>query len=122
MWVPLIENNEQNTGGADFFIKKYIGELLAKGKDIDTILLACTHYPLIRNKIQDHLSSATTIVSQGEIVARSLVDYLKRHPDIEKKCSKNGTRLFFTTDSTSDFNQHASIFYDESVESTHIDL
>ncbi|HTQ65218.1 MAG TPA: glutamate racemase [Puia sp.] len=122
MWVPLIENNEHNTAGADFFVKKYIAQLFSKAKNIDTILLACTHYPLIKNKIQEYLPYPANIISQGEIVARSLVDYLKRHPEIEKKCSKNATRRFFTTDSTTDFDQHASIFYNESVQSEHTDL
>ncbi|MBS1596651.1 MAG: glutamate racemase [Bacteroidetes bacterium] len=122
MWVPLIENNEHNTAGADYFIKKYIDELLSKSKDIDTVLLACTHYPLIKNKIQQYLPSTSTIVSQGEIVAESLAEYLQRHPEIEKKCSKNGKRSFFTTDSTIDFDQHASIFYNAKVESKHVHL
>jgi len=121
MLVPLIENNEHNGAGADYFVKKYIEQLLAKSKDIDTILLACTHYPLIKNKIQQYIPSSATIVSQGEIVANSLADYLHRHHEIEKKCSKNGKRSFFTTDSTIDFDQHASIFYDAKVESKHVD-
>jgi glutamate racemase len=122
MWVPLIENNEHNTAGADFFVKKYIDQLSEKAKDIDTILLACTHYPLIKNKIQQHIPASTTIVSQGEIVANSLAEYLKRHPEIEDRCSKNGQRTFFTTDSTNDFDQHASIFYDQNVTSTHVHI
>lgn len=122
IWVPLIENNEHNTEGADFFVKKYIEQLLKNTKDIDTILLACTHYPLIKNKIQKYISGSSTIVSQGEIVANSLADYLKRHPEIEKKCSKNGQRSFYTTDSTTDFDQHASIFYNAKVKSSHVHL
>ena len=105
-----------------FFVKKYIDQLSEKAKDIDTILLACTHYPLIKNKIQQYLPATTTIVSQGEIVANSLAGYLKRHPEIENRCSKNGRRTFFTTDSTTDFDQHASIFYDKKVISTHVHI
>jgi len=122
LWVPLIENNEHNNVGADYFVKKYIDQLLKKANDIDTILLACTHYPLLKNKIQQYIPSAVRIVSQGEIVANSLVDYLQRHPEIENRCSKNGLRVFFTTDSTADFDQHASIFYDEKLTSTHVHI
>ena len=122
MWVPLIENNEHNNPGADYFVKEYIGQLLNKSKNIDTLLLACTHYPLIKNKILQYIPSSTKIISQGEIVANSLVDYLQRHPDIEKKCSKNSQLNFFTTDSTIDFDNHASIFYDQPLNSTHVAL
>ncbi|HEX4850897.1 MAG TPA: glutamate racemase [Puia sp.] len=122
LWVPLIENNEHNTPGADYFIKKYIDQLQAQSKNIDTVLLACTHYPLIRNKIQQHLDPSVKIVSQGEIVAHSLVDYLKRHPELDAKISKQGEQSYFTTDSTADFDQHASIFYDREINSSHVTL
>jgi len=122
MLVPLIENNEHNGPGADFFVKEYTEELLEKSPAIDTILLACTHYPLIKNKIQRYVPSGSTIVSQGEIVANSLANYLLRHPEIDERCSKNGQRSFFTTDSTVDFDQHASIFYNAKVESKHANL
>jgi len=122
MLVPLIENNEHNNTGADYFVKKYIDQLLSNANDIDTILLACTHYPLIKNKIQQYIPPATAIVSQGEIVGTSLVDYLQRHPEIENRCSKNGLRNFYTTDSTTDFDQHASIFYNQAVQSKHVIL
>ena len=122
MWVPLIENNEHNGPGADYFIKKELNNLLASSAEIDTILLACTHYPLLKNKIQQHLSPEIKLLSQGEIVARSLGDYLQRHPEIESKCSKNGQRIFYTTDSTEDFDNHASLFFEQPVQSQHIDL
>ncbi len=122
VWVPLIENNEHNNEGADYFVKKYIELLLKQSKDIDTILLACTHYPLLKNKILQYTPPSTKIISQGEIVANSLADYLQRHPEIESRCSKNGRLNFFTTDSASDFDAHASIFYDKKLKSSHVDL
>jgi glutamate racemase len=122
LWVPMIECNEFNNHGADFFVKKYISELLAKDVRIDTILLACTHYPLLMEKIKEYSPADMKILSQGEIVAESLEDYLIRHPEIESKCSKNGLRAFYTTDSTQDFDNHASIFFSEPVESMHLNL
>ncbi|MBS1916368.1 MAG: glutamate racemase [Bacteroidetes bacterium] len=121
MWVPLIENNEHHSDGADYFVKEYLDLLFQQSKDIDTILLACTHYPLLKNKIMQ-FAPGKKIVSQGEIVADSLVDYLKRHPEIEKKCSKNSEMVFYTTDSTQDFDNHASIFYGQKVNSKHLEL
>jgi len=120
--VPLIENNEADNPGADYFVKKYISNLLKKGTDIDVVLLGCTHYPLIKNLIQASLPSDIKIISQGEIVAKSLADYLDRHPDIEKKCSKNGTHQFFTTDSAVDFDNHGTQFFGEPVQSRHVDI
>lgn len=117
MWVPLIENNEHNSKGADYFVKEYINELDKQNPNIDTLLLACTHYPLLLNKIKEYTPIGTKIITQGEIVANSLVDYLQRHPEIESLCSKGNERVFYTTDSTDDFNQHASFFYGENVES-----
>ena len=122
MWVPLVENNEHNGPGADFFVKKNIDNILAKSAQIDTILLACTHYPLLEEKIRMHLPANVRLLSQGEIVASSLADYLHRHPEIESRCSKQGTRTFFTTDSVADFNNHASIFFGENLESHHVVL
>lgn len=122
MWVPLVENNEHLGPGADFFIKKNIEEIFSKGKDIDTILLACTHYPLLKHKIAEYLPEGVQLVSQGEIVAKSLADYLQRHQEIEHLCSKNGTRAFYTTDSPEDFDNHATIFFGEAVRSRHTDL
>ncbi len=122
MWVPLIENNEHNNAGADYFVHEYIEKLLQQSADIDTILLACTHYPLIKNKIAEQIPSTIKIISQGEIVAESLVDYLHRHPEIENRCSKNGELIFYTTDSTKDFDNKASIFYGKNVQSKHLAL
>jgi glutamate racemase len=117
MWVPLIENNEYNKKGADYFVKEYINELDKQNPNIDTILLACTHYPLLLSKIKEYTPVGTKIITQGEIVANSLVDYLQRHSEIESLCSKGNERNFYTTDSIEDFNQHASVFYGENVQS-----
>jgi glutamate racemase len=117
MWVPLIENNEYKTKGADYFVKEYILQLDKQNPNIDTILLACTHYPLLLDKIKEYTPIGTKIITQGEIVANSLADYLQRHPEIESLCSKGNKREFYTTDSIEDFNQHASVFYGENVQS-----
>jgi len=122
MWVPLVENNEHQTHGADFFIKKNLHSIFEKGENIDVLLLGCTHYPLLREKIEEYMPVAVKLVSQGEIVAASLSDYLARHPEMEVNCSKAGTRSFYTTDSTEDFDNHAAIFYGELIESKHLDL
>ncbi len=122
IWVPLIENNEHQTEGADFFIKKHIDLLLDQSQEIDTILLACTHYPLLLNKIKKFVPAGIKVISQGKILADSLKDYLKRHPEIEEKCSKNGKIVFYTTDSTEDFDSHAATFYGKPVNSFHLSL
>lgn len=122
MWVPLIENDEYDNHGADYFVKKYINQLLDKSPAIDTILLACTHYPLLHDKIREYTPADIKILSQGEIVADSLVDYLQRHQEIEKKLSRGDSRQFFTTDSTEDFDLHAANFYGAEITSKHVDL
>lgn len=122
MWVPLVENNEHKTEGADYFIKKHIHAILNRNKDIDTLLLACTHYPLLKEKIEKYLPQNVKLLSQGEIVADSLKDYLCRHPEIENKISKEGKRFFYTTDSMEDFNNQASIFFGDRVKASHLDL
>lgn len=117
MWVPLIENNEYNKSGADYFVKQHINQIIGKSKMIDTLLLACTHYPLLMNKIQKFTPDHVTVLSQGQIVAKSLADYLQRHPEIEKKCSKRKSRRFLTTDSTDDFDKHGKEFYGKEIHS-----
>ncbi len=117
MWVPLVENNEHNSTGADYFVKKHIDQLLQQSPDIDTIILACTHYPLLMNKIREFLPEHIRLVSQGEIVAHSLADYLQRHPEIEQLCSKGGNKTYYTTESVNDFNKKAEIFLGKAVES-----
>ncbi len=122
MWVPLVENNEYNSSGADYFIEKNINNLLQQSPQIDTILLACTHYPLLIDKIKKAVPAGVTVLSQGDIVAKSLSVYLKNHPEMDEKCSKNGQISFYTTDSTEDFDNHAAIFYGKPVKSTHLTL
>jgi glutamate racemase len=122
MWVPLIENNEFNNAGADFFIKKYVDALLQQQDDIDAIILGCTHYPLIVDKIRSFLPEGVELLSQGAIVAGSLKDYLGRHPEIEKQCSKGGTLHFYTTDLPETFDKAASLFYGKAVRSEHLAL
>jgi glutamate racemase len=122
MWVPLIESNEHTGNGADYFVKKNLNNLFEKGENIDVVLLACTHYPLLKEKIEEYLPIGVKLISQGEIVAESLADYLKRHPEIETKCSKNGQQEFYTTDSTQDFDNHAAVFYGKVVISKFVDL
>ena len=122
MWVPLVESNEYNSEGADYFIKKDLDILLNTDSKIDTILLACTHYPLLLNKIKNYLPANFQVVSQGKIVAESLADYLERHPQIKNECSKTGQMQFYTTDSTTDFDHHSQIFFGSKVNSIHADL
>ncbi len=110
MWVPLVENNEHEYPGADYFVKKYIDAIMQQSPNIDTLLLACTHYPLLINKISNYVNSNIKLISQGEIVANSLKDYLGRHLEIESKLSKNNKQLFYTTGDLSTFNDHASVF------------
>jgi glutamate racemase len=122
MWVPLVENNEHLSPGADYFVKKNIEHLFLQGVNIDVVLLACTHYPLLKPKIEEYLPADVMLLSQGEIVAESLADYLKRHPETEQQCSKNGEQYFYTTDSAEDFDNHAAVFYGRPVVSNHISL
>ncbi|HMC98842.1 MAG TPA: hypothetical protein VKH37_01770, partial [Ferruginibacter sp.] len=122
MWVPLVENNEYNSPGADYFVKNHLDHLLSCSKEIDTILLACTHYPLLMDKIKEFAPPGVTILPQGEIVAASLKQYLQNHPEIEEQCSKTSKKSFFTTDSTEDFDNHATTFFGNPVKSTHLSL
>ena len=122
MWVPLVENGEFESDGADYFIQKHIDNLLNQAPEIDTILLACTHYPLLIEKIQKYLPPHIQLVSQAEIVVKSLKAYLERHPEIEKKCLKNYQRRFLTTDSAELFNRNSELFFGQKVESEHLKL
>ncbi len=110
-WVSLVEENKYNTAEADSLVKLHIDNILQKDKDIDTFLLACTHYPLLLDKIKQHTPTGISVVSQGKIVAQSLKDYLKRHQSMTEICSQNGSRVFFTTGDVVDFNAHASLFF-----------
>ena len=120
MWVPLVENNEHHSSAADYFVKKNLDNLFAKSEKIDTIILGCTHYPLLTEKIKSYIPANLTLLSQGEIVAESLVDYLKRHPEMETRCSKGGSVDFYTSDSAENFNEAASVFFGQEVKSKHL--
>lgn len=123
LWVPLVENGEHEHPGADYFVKKYLQQVLAKSDQIDTLLLACTHYPLLQQKISAYLPAHIKVVQQGDIVAASLKDYLHRHPEMKQKLTRGNTRRFFTTsDDTADFDYHASMFFSHEVKSQYIPL
>lgn len=122
MWVPLVENNEYNGDGADFFVKKYIDELIKKDEQIDTLILGCTHYPLLIEKIKKYLPERVRIVSQGELIAESLENYLSRHENIDAKCTRNGVTKYYTTESVEKFNEAASIFLNKRVEAQHLEV
>jgi len=122
MWVPLVENNEHDGPGADYFVEKYLQALLDQSPKIDTIVLGCTHYPLLVNKMRKFLPAEIQVISQGEIVAKSLDDYLQRHPEIEVVCSKHGQTAYFTTESTAAFDEKAAVFMGAGVSSRHLAL
>ena len=122
MWVPLVEYNEAQAPGADYFVKKYIDELLAKDNQIDTIILGCTHYPLLLPKIKQYVPKGIHIVSQGDLVANSLQNYLKRHPEMDARCTRGGTCTYFTTEAEEKFADSASTFLNESIQVSHLDL
>lgn len=122
MWVPLVEYNEAESPGADYFVRKHIDNLMHKDQHIDTIILGCTHYPLLIRKIETFTPEGVNIVSQGEYVAKSLKDYLRRHPEMENKCTKNGKLLFLTTEAEDKFSESASVFLDKSISVQRITL
>ena len=122
LWVPLVENLEANGDGADYFVEKYIKSLLSQNDNIDSIILGCTHYPILIDKIKKFTPSHINIVEQGSIVAKSLNDYLERHPEIESRCSKNGKCTFLTTEDSEKFDSMASIFLKEEIKSSQINL
>lgn len=116
MWVPLIENNEYDSPGADYFVEKRIGNLMRRDPKIDTIILGCTHYPLLLNKILKYVPRGVKIIPQGEYVANSLKDYMVRHPEIDVKCSKGGKCHYMTTESVDKFSESAQLFLHETVD------
>jgi len=122
MWVPLVENNEFNTQGAAFFVRKDVRNLLQQNKEIDAIILGCTHYPLLLPLIQETISENIQLITQGQIVADSLFNYLSRHPTLEKVFTKNKSIQFLTTDNEENFNDKASIFYGENILAQQIHL
>lgn len=122
LWVPLVEHQEYDGPGADYFVEKNLGQLFAQSTDIDTIVLGCTHYPLLLGKIRKWLPKPCTVLSQGPIVAESLAGYLQRHPEIAAQCSRGGSRQFLTTDATETFDHQAAIFFGTEVQSRHLAL
>ena len=127
MWVPLIESGEHLNAGADYFVEKYLTELLTRDPLIDTIILGCTHYPLLQDKIEDFLKRTNrqiSVIAQGAIVANSLQDYLLRHPDIAERAKMGGkqTITYLTTESATKFAESASIFLSEPIKAQHIEL
>lgn len=122
MWVPLIENNRHETAAGKLFIKEDVQTLLNKDPEIDVLVLACTHYPILKEYIQSIVPDSVTVVSQGKIVAEKLEEYLTKHRDIDAKCSKTGQIDFLTTEKASEFDKNASVFFGEAILSTHIRL
>ena len=119
LWVPLVENGESESMGADYFVKKYMDGLLERDPQIDTIILGCTHYPLLLEKIKKYTPEGIRILSQGEYVAASLQDYLYRHPEMDERCSKKATCCFYTTESVQKFIDSATLFLQEKVDVRH---
>ena len=115
-WVPLVEYNEADSPGADYFVKKRIDQLLRQDPDIDTIILGCTHYPLLLPKIHKYIPRGIRIISQGEYVAESLQQYFERHPEIEQRCTRGGDVHYLTTENIEKFKEQAQIFLHEPVE------
>ncbi|MFA6831691.1 MAG: glutamate racemase [Bacteroidaceae bacterium] len=122
MWVPLVENNEFNSEGADYFIKQHVDRIIARDSHIDTLVLGCTHYPLLINKLKAFVPGHIQLMPQGEYVATSLLDYLNRHPEMEERCSKNGHIRFLTSESPDRFKESASIFLNQEIQADHITL
>ena len=122
LWVPIVENNEATGAGADYFVKKRIDHILWLDPDIDTLILGCTHYPILMPKIKQYVPDSIKIVSQGEYVAESLKDYLTRHTEIDARCTKNGTAHYYTTENAEKFKEVARIFVTDDIEVEHIDL
>ena len=122
MWVPLIENNEIDNAGTEYFVKKHIDQLFSQSKNIDTVILGCTHYPLLKPIIEKNLPKGVQVLTQGNIVAHGLKDYLIRHPEMETRITKTNSINFLTTDSTELFDSHASLFFGQAVKSKHLGL
>ncbi len=122
MWVPLVENGEAAGEGTDYFVKRDVERLMAQNPGIDTVILGCTHYPLLKDKVEKYVPEGVTVLSQGAIVADSLADYLNRHPEMPARCSKGATCRYLTTESSDKFSESATVFLYEPVEATSITL
>lgn len=121
MLVPLVENNELQGKGTEYFVKKYVDSLMNKNSEIDTILLGCTHYPLLKKTFEKFLPNNVNIIEQGDIVANSLLDYLKRHPEMDERLTKNAKTIFYTSEETGDFENSAEKFYSAKFKAKHIE-
>jgi glutamate racemase len=121
-WVKLVETGKHFSEEANISVQKHINNILQKDSAIDSLVLACTHYPLLIETIEKYTPKGVKIIEQGKIVAESLENYLANHPELEVNCSKNGSQLFYTTGNTADFNSHASLFYGKNIASTQIKL
>ncbi len=122
LWAAIVEANEADSPGADYFVKKRIDQLMLQDPDIDAIVLGCTHYPLLMRSIVRNCPPGVRIVPQGAYVANSLKDYLARHPDMEAKCTKHGTCRYLTTESEERFKECAQIFLNEKVDAENVTL
>lgn len=122
LWVPLVENGEYESEGAAYFVKKNLNNLFAKDPEIDTLILGCTHYPLLLPLIKRFVPKGVKIISQGEFVAESLSSYLQRHPQMAEHCSTNGTCQYLTTESAAKFEESASVFIKKPVKANHVRL
>ncbi len=122
LWAAIVEAGEADSEGAEYFVKKRIYQLLAKDSKIDTIILGCTHYPLLMNALQKVVPEGIQLISQGKYVASSLKDYLKRHPKMDANCSKRGTIKYYTTESEERFKEISNTFLHENISVQHINL
>ncbi len=122
MWVPLVENNEYDSPGADYFVKDRLDRILQSDPEIDTLILACTHYPLLLKKIKRYVPEGVNLMPQGEYVAASLADYLQRHPEMERRCTHGATCRYLTTESCEKFRESAALFMDDEVDVEQISL
>ncbi|SHF29397.1 glutamate racemase [Mariniphaga anaerophila] len=122
MWVPLVENNEIDSEGAAFFVHKHIQNILQKDDELDTLILGCTHYPLLINQIRKFVPRHIQILEQGQIVAEKLIDYLERHPEMKSRLSTGGSVRFQTTESADNFNEKAEVFMEQKVEAETVHL
>lgn len=122
LWVPIIENNEADSPGADYFVKKRIDHIMRLDPKIDALILGCTHYPILMPKIMKYVPNGVRIVPQSEYVADSLKDYLHRHPEMDKMCTKGATARYYTTESAGKFKENARIFLPDDINVEHLDL
>lgn len=122
LWVPIIENNEADSPGADYFVEKRIRHILELDPKIDALILGCTHYPILMPKIREYVPAGVRIIAQGEYVAKSLKDYLQRHTDMDERCTKDGSTRYYTTENSKKFEENARIFLPEVIAVSHLSL